>query len=591
MDLTSRAGRLEQGRRIQQAADDMGLSLEELAREIGCSRALIYQYVSGGVPAQPARLQKIARRAGRPLTFFYEDPASELDSSGGPQDSHGGLQEEPPERVTEDLAARSPGDQETAFSSRPCETEPARTPAARATAGESEELVARIALPYLEELADTQEAFGDTRGLVAACERIVPFARELHNRESEARAWLRIGNARIQRGHHDMAIPALQLALSLFERLGNSRLALSCHQSMGNSKLSLGDLDGARGEFQLVADGPAWMNRWQGTVSLAAVFEQQGDYRLALEQCEAALEIVNSSTREPTAVVEAARCYVLSNQANVYLACGDFPHAVQLSRELGRMAERVNQRDQFTESLLNLGICHIYSGEWAAAQEEIARAMDLARFSDDRPRWGFAQAWRASLLCLLGSPDEAKKEAKDALRIGVETADRRCEVQAHLALAEAYLQSSAPQEALYHADQAVHGGATALDRSQEMLARLRRSAALVAVGQADAALAEIGRVLQSSTAHGLRHLEALAREMKSRLHAASGEISVLDCEAESFLDDPIGCRLFKEQVARLRHAGRGREAAGLLEDARWPPLIAALELLPQPVQSGDAGHV
>src|SRR5579862_5963699 len=73
MDLSTRQGRREQGRRIQQAVERANLSVEELAGRIGCSRALIYQYLSGTTLAQPDRLQQIAAECGVSLTYFYGD--------------------------------------------------------------------------------------------------------------------------------------------------------------------------------------------------------------------------------------------------------------------------------------------------------------------------------------------------------------------------------------------------------------------------------------------------------------------------------------------------------------------------------------
>src|SRR2546421_5105705 len=73
MDLSNRQGRREQGQRIQTAVERAGLSIEELAGRIGCSRALIYQYLSGSTLAQPDRLQQIAALCGVPLAYFYSD--------------------------------------------------------------------------------------------------------------------------------------------------------------------------------------------------------------------------------------------------------------------------------------------------------------------------------------------------------------------------------------------------------------------------------------------------------------------------------------------------------------------------------------
>src|SRR6478672_10477379 len=86
MDLSNRQGRREQGQRIQTAVERAGLSIEELANRIGCSRALIYQYLSGSTLAQPDRLQQIAALVAVPLAYFYSDdeavPAETTDRAG-----------------------------------------------------------------------------------------------------------------------------------------------------------------------------------------------------------------------------------------------------------------------------------------------------------------------------------------------------------------------------------------------------------------------------------------------------------------------------------------------------------------------------
>src|SRR5258708_14714709 len=81
MDLSSREGRRQQGDKIKQAARDAGMTLDELARVIGCSRALIFQYASGASLAQSDRLQQIAQAVHRPLYWFF------LDSDETPADA------------------------------------------------------------------------------------------------------------------------------------------------------------------------------------------------------------------------------------------------------------------------------------------------------------------------------------------------------------------------------------------------------------------------------------------------------------------------------------------------------------------------
>src|SRR5580692_3931627 len=73
MDLSTREGRRLQGARIKEAAREAGQTLDELARTIGCSRALIFQYASGASLPQTDRLQQIALAVGRPLYWFFLD--------------------------------------------------------------------------------------------------------------------------------------------------------------------------------------------------------------------------------------------------------------------------------------------------------------------------------------------------------------------------------------------------------------------------------------------------------------------------------------------------------------------------------------
>src|SRR5258706_1758074 len=76
MDLSTREGRRDQGLLIQKAIERANLSAEELANRVGCSRALIYQYLSGTTLAQPDRLQQIASVTGVPLVYFFgSEPA------------------------------------------------------------------------------------------------------------------------------------------------------------------------------------------------------------------------------------------------------------------------------------------------------------------------------------------------------------------------------------------------------------------------------------------------------------------------------------------------------------------------------------
>src|SRR5438045_536263 len=140
MDLSNRQGRREQGQRIQTAVERAGLSIEELANRIGCSRALIYQYISGTTLAQPDRLQQIAAQIGLPLAYFYGAGAEEGER-----------------------------------------------------AAESDQVAARMAesLRGLEELARAQESGPDYSALASTCERILSLAAPAGDTATEARALMR----------------------------------------------------------------------------------------------------------------------------------------------------------------------------------------------------------------------------------------------------------------------------------------------------------------------------------------------------------------------------------------------------------------
>src|SRR5437867_3763480 len=128
MDLSTREGRREQGLLIQKAIERANLSAEELANRIGCSRALIYQYLSGTTLAQPDRLQQIASVTGVPLVYFFGSVATE--SKRGKK-----------AWAVQDAQAR---------------------------------LAERLA--HLEELATAQESPSDWEALASTCEQIVSLA-------------------------------------------------------------------------------------------------------------------------------------------------------------------------------------------------------------------------------------------------------------------------------------------------------------------------------------------------------------------------------------------------------------------------------
>ncbi len=390
MDFSTREGRKEQGTLIQRAAEDAGLSLEGLARQIGCSRALIYQYVSGATLAQPDRIQQIAALTGKPLIYFY----------GG-------------DAVPDNLGERLHG---------------------------------------LRHLLTAQLTPPDLPGALSSCEQILALARQAGDARLEVSTRLRLATVLLQQGEPARALAALDIAIPVLCQHGLDACLPAAEQNRGHALLALGRVEEAELCFQRVVETGEWVARWQGYVSLAAVAEHRGQYARALAWLDQALAL-EAAAPDPRAAL-LPRLYVAGNVANVQLACGDFARAARAAEQAGELAVQAANRDQYAESLLTLGVCRRESGTLGAARATLEGAARWARLADDRGREAMAWAELAATLVEMGRYDAARALAKDALRQGIATGTRRAELTAHLALTAAYDRAGLPQDARYHAAQA-----------------------------------------------------------------------------------------------------------------------------------------
>lgn len=485
MDLSTRQGRREQGQLIQKAVERAGLSVEELANRIGCSRALIYQYLSGTTLAQPDRLQLIAKEVGLPLVSFY-----------------GGTSEEPPK-------------------SRPA-TETI-SPEARFTER----------IQQLNELAHAQEAPPEWDALASTCERIVTLAAQFEDQKTEAGALLRLGKARCRMGEFSRAIDSLQRAVNLFAVREDASRESDSRQTLGHALLALGRTTEARRQFEWVAQSGPIDKRWAGAVSLAGVYEQQGDYRLAMEKCDEAAAFLEEAVSPQDA--SRGMLYVNGNRINLYLACGDFTSAQELAEKCQEEAEVLGSSDQHLEARLNLGVCLLFQGRWARARKMLLSALQLARFVGDKSRESMARATLAILLAALCDCDNCIQHAKDALAASLLQGDHRTELFAQIALTDAYFSLGRDSEARYHANQAL-GVASALRLSlYEALSRLRIARLYLHSGDLEDVSEPVERALASARQLGARHLEAEALLLRGEWHRRTGMISEAEADASASL--------------------------------------------------------
>lgn len=418
LDLTTAEGRKKQGELILQAIKEAGLSVEQVAKDIGCSRALLYQYIAGTTLAQPDKLTLIARRTGKPLTFFYGADLAE------------------PEAVQ---AEREAIQRERAAWER--------------LQAEERERRLQERLDTLLKLMAAQQSSPDWKAATSTCEQILPMARELGDVRVEALALFHMGNLKLLMSDLDGALSALRQAQGLFERLKETPYALACRQSIGRALLLMGKPDEAREQFAIPAQSEHWHNRWEGIVALAAVAEWTGDFQTAMAHLDSAEELVASAPTEGEA--KTVHLFVAANRANVYLDCGDFAEAFKLAKEAMHLAEQLGDRDQQLEALLTQAVCQRFLGEWFAAHENAARARMLALFADDAERMTIAETVLANIAAVAGDFAAAKEWAKGALTAALRLRSRRAELWAHKALAETYLREESPDDARYHAQTAM----------------------------------------------------------------------------------------------------------------------------------------
>ncbi len=558
IDFTTREGRRAQGRLIQQAAEEAGLSLEALAREIECSRALIYQYVSGATLAQPDRIQLIAQRTGKPLLYFY----------GG-------------DATPDNLLERVQG---------------------------------------LLTLLTAQLAPPDPAGALSTAEQLIALARQAGDVRAEAGARLRLIAVLLGRGDAARALTLIEGSAPFLRQHALAAHLAALEQNRGHALLALGRIEEAEASFAVTAGSPEWTARWQGTVSLAAVAEHRGQYRRALELLDDTLGLERAAP-DPRAA-QTLRLYVAGNLANIHLACGDLADAVRAAEEARDLAEALANRDQYTESLLTLGACHRLRGALPLSRELLESAERWARLTDDRGREAMALAELAQTLVEAGRLEDARARGKDALQRGIASGTRRAELAAQLALAAAYLRGGQPQEARYHAGQAWEISAHLTQPYAQAVALVALGEAHAARGETEEArrafqpaadLAEsIGaRVPAVYAALGLVSLGdplpptlvARAQELASPLLAwrvaqAEGNtaegptaeaayraaLDTLTALRRDLAEEPTGDTYLEDRAAwepylrlarLLRAAGRTAEADDVLADAEWPPLTTA----------------
>lgn len=474
MDLSNKQGRREQGQRISAAVERAGLSIEELAGRIGCSRALIYQYLSGTTLAQPDRLQQIANECGVPLAYFYGE-SSELPTSNS-------------ETALQIHNLNAPLD----VTSRLQES-----------------------LRALQELADAQENPPDFRSLASTSERILSFASQIGDRAALTREQNRLGVALNRIGEFPRAADALRIAVARAIEAGDTARETSARQSLGKAYLAMGRIQEAQEQFTRVTTGNDFDGRWKGTLSLGSIHEMRGEYQHAMRRFDEAAAILEEGEAAgllTKSEADVAMLYIDTNRRNVYMDEGDFRNARLLGEKGLASAEALGNADQHLEARFDIAWCDFYTGHWASAERSFLTTLHLARFVGDQGRETLTRAWHGIFLTAAGDHDTAISEGKDALSKSLSRGDRRSELYSQLALADAYTgQTRRDSEARYHTSQALAVATSLRLERGEIECRLRLARLYSQTGELSELFESASKALQLAQNLGARHLESLAR--------------------------------------------------------------------------------
>jgi len=404
MDLSTREGRRILGDRIKRAAKEAGLSLDDLAARIACSRALIYQYASGASLAQPDRLQQIAAVVNKPLAWFFED-------------DHASHKAEIPNPAPNS----APG-----------------TPHSQ--------------LRYLRELIDAYSSPPDWRRVADTCQQLIAVIQVddgvgLSNASADVAQYLFIhGNALSRLQEFGNAKNKLEEAAGMYRELGMTPETLDCLQSIGSADVHLGRTTEAMATFKKVAAGVEWHHRWQGTLSIGAVQEMLGDYTAASETLLRAQEVIGE--HQDVNATTAAYLYVDGNWTNLELAWADYERALETALRCVASAQKLGDQDQYIEALLNCAAARLGLGQFAEAVRDADAAVNVAELVRDHERWSLGLATRSLATGWV-------VDAVEALSIALRYNCRRAELVAQRAIATACLNNGNLVEARYHIDQAL----------------------------------------------------------------------------------------------------------------------------------------
>ena len=490
MDLRTSEGRKALGKRIQSAVAEAGHgSLTQFATELGCSRALIYQYVNGNVLVQLDRLQAVSELTGKPLGWFFAQDAGAAAAQAA----------EVERRLSECEARRE-------------ELQGALALERGARLQESEQHSAsRVGL--LRELCLAHQRAGDSGGVLEVGPRWLALAQEAGNERACMDARLQMGHAWFQSGQLDQAKAALGQALEAARRLGEARAEQSIRQELVRCLQVCGRIDEARAHALELAALDAWWPRWSARLTLAALAEQTGD----LDEAERLLGEAEAVIDEPDAPDErrpVAQAYLGSNRVNTEVARGRYSLALRLNEGFRLLAEQAGLPDQMREAALNEAICLIRTHHSERAEAILLRLREWSDGAGDQRMSALAAVFLSERARDYGDLSEAKRLARAAMEAAGEASSGHALAEAELALGEVYLEEGSPEDARYYLDRCASRAERLQLHKLRLTAQLALAQAALLEGDGDAC-EKLTSVATEAADTGYEDLHAAAVEIMS----------------------------------------------------------------------------
>ncbi|MEW6731333.1 MAG: protein kinase [Acidobacteriota bacterium] len=332
--------------------------------------------------------------------------------------------------------------------------------------------------------------------------------------------WL-CGLSLVYRGRGDRAEEPLQQALAQAHLLNNSRLLGQIYTTLGVSRVNSGNKGEAIDFYKQALECYRQADYLDGQAhtlrNMSIIYEQRGDYTLALDCTQAAVETARACGNrglesfslssegwmlcklrrfEEAALVvkkalelarrtayQAARCACYNTVAEIYADQGLYQEAIKPRREALRIARALGNRHFELIITNNLGELYLNLDKYQEAENYFLKALKLLQSGTNQL---FEQVTLHNLVrvCVkLKKMPQARAylSRAETLNTTVDLLEQRCEFR--MVMAELFFMDGKNREAIIEADQAITFARTLGSLEHEWLPLLIKARALIALSR------------------------------------------------------------------------------------------------------------